>query len=108
MTDALILSSVILQKATRKPPRHSGSGYLAGSFPDGITKVEGVPASASVRVLLRAPDGEPWDSMVIATTQSAPDGTWIVGNLDPSMRYDVVVRHAGFNDLILSNVTPKT
>lgn len=83
-----------------------GSGYLAGEFPAGITTVEGVPASAQVRVLLRAADGSPADGDVVATTMSATDGTWRVEGLDTTRRYDVVGRKDGFNDVIVSNVKP--
>ena len=88
------------------PP--SGEGYLAGDFPDGITKIEGVPGSATVRVLYRPGPGLPGDGVVIAEVQSNPDGTWRVDGLNTALRYDVVCRHGGYNDSILSNVTPAT
>lgn len=84
------------------PPGH---GYLAGSFPDGITSVEGTPSPAIIRVLHRAP-GFPFDGVVVAETTSAPDGTWLVEGLDHTLKYDVICRHEGYNDMILSNVSP--
>lgn len=83
-----------------------GKGYLAGTFPDGITSVEGIPSSAEIRVLLRRSPGEAGDGAVVAVVQSASDGTWAVEGLNPNFRYDVVCRHEGYNDMILSNVIP--
>ncbi|MDH1865739.1 hypothetical protein N5D83_02760 [Pseudomonas chengduensis] len=85
-----------------------GNGYLAGEFPDGITKIEGVPGPATIRILYRPGQGFPGDGMVVAEVQSAADGTWRVDGLDPAMQFDVVCRHGGYNDSILSNVTPAT
>lgn len=83
----------------------TGTGFLAGEFPSGTT-VEGVPTQAEVRVLWRSPAGHPSDGILVAKTQSAPDGTWRVGGLSPDLRYDVVGRKDGFNDVIVSNVQP--
>lgn len=83
-----------------------GAGYLSGEFPGGTTTVEGVPTQAEVRVLWRGPAGHPSDGVLVAKTQSAPDGTWRVGGLNPNLRYDVVGRKDGFNDVIASNVQP--
>lgn len=77
-----------------------GSGFLAGEFPGGITTVDGVPGPAQIRVLHRA-TGE-----VVAETTSAFDGTWRVDGLNPNMRFDVVGRKDGFNDVIVANVQP--
>ena len=87
-------------------PMYRGSGFLAGSFPSGLVTVEGVPAEAEVRVLWRSQPGVFGDGVLVATTQSAPDGTWAVTGLSTTMRFDVVARHAGFNDVIMSDVTP--
>lgn len=84
-----------------------GSGYLSGSFPGGITTVDSVPTSASVRILYRPNSGEPGDGVLVAEVQSAPDGTWRVDGLNPALRYDVVGRKAGLKDVIMSNVQPK-
>lgn len=84
----------------------SGYGYLAGRFPDGITTVEGVPVSATVRILHRPTAGELGDGVVVAEVQSAPDGSWQVAGLNPDLRYDVVGRKEGFNDVIMANVKP--
>ena len=84
-----------------------GPGYLAGTFPGGITTVDAVPTSATVRILYRPAAGAPGDGVLVAETQSAPDGTWRVDGLNPSLRYDVVGRKAGLKDVIMSNVQPK-
>lgn len=84
-----------------------GNGYLAGEFPDGITTVGGAPVAATVRVLYRPEAGEPGDGVVVAEVQSDPDGTWRVDGLNTALKYDVVGRKSGFNDVIMSNVQPK-
>lgn len=84
-----------------------GSGYLAGSFPGGITTVDGVPTAATVRVLYRPGPGQPGDGALVAEVQSAADGSWRVDDLDPALKFDVVGRKAWFNDVIMSNVSPK-
>lgn len=83
-----------------------GLGYFAGSFPDGLTTIKGVPVSASVRVLLRTPIQGYGDGVVVATTQSAPDGTWLIEGLHTHLKYDVVARYNGEKDVIMSNVSP--
>lgn len=84
----------------------SGVGYLAGQFPDGITTVEGVPVNATVRVLLRTVAGHPGDGSLVAEVESAPDGTWRVDGLPTGFKYDVVGRKAGFNDVIMADISP--
>ena len=83
-----------------------GTGFLAGECPGGITTVEGVPAQAEVRVLWRGPVGHPSDGILVAKTQSAPDGTWRVDGQDPALKFDVVGRKDGFNDVIMADVSP--
>lgn len=85
-----------------------GNGYLAGTYPDGITKVDGVPVSAEVRVLLRYPVGGFGDGSVVAKTVSNPDGTWLISGLPVNLKYDVVARLNGEKDVIMSNITPAT
>lgn len=99
-------SSAVTRVLSTSEVRVRGAGYLAGSFPNGITTVEGVPVSAQVRVLLRMPSGDLGDGQVVAFTTSAADGTWNVSGLDPNLRYDVIARKAGQNDVIASNVAP--
>ena len=83
-----------------------GDGYLAGEFPDGITTVEGAPVSATVRILCRPEADALGDGVVVAQVQSAPDGTWRVDGLNPALKYDVVGRKNGHNDVIMANVSP--
>ena len=90
-----------------RPLPPPGNGYLAGEFPGGITTVDAVPVSATVRVLYRPASGTPGDGLLIAEVESAPDGTWRVDGLNPALRYDVVGRKAGLKDVIMSNVQPK-
>ncbi len=91
--------------AGRLPAR--GNGYLAGTYPGGITTVDGVPVKATVRVLYRPASDALGDGAVVAEVQSAVDGTWRVDGLDPSLKFDVVGRKLGFNDVIAANVSPK-
>lgn len=113
MTAGVLATTVLPSPATGRrvvfgmpPVIPRGTGFLAGEFPGGITTLEGVPTQAEVRVLWRGPAGHPSDGVLVAKTQSAPDGTWRVGGLNPSLRYDVVGRKDGFNDVIVSNVHP--
>lgn len=68
---------------------------------------EWVLTAATVRVLYRPDSGEPGDGAVVAETQSAPDGTWRVDGLNPALKYDVVGRKSGHNDVIMANVSPE-
>lgn len=86
--------------------KFTGNGYLAGDYPGGITTVEGTPVGALVRVIFRDTAGSIYDGVVVAEARSAPDGTWRVDGLNPNLRYDVVGRKSGFNDVIVSNVQP--
>lgn len=89
------------------PMPAKGVGYLSGKYPGGVTTVDGTPVAATVRVLYRPASGSLGDGALMAEVQSAPDGTWRVDGLDPSLKYDVVGRKAGFNDVIMANVSPK-
>lgn len=84
----------------------TGDGYLAGEYPGGTTTVEGVPVSATVRILYRPESGQAGDGALVAQVQSAPDGTWRVEGLRTDLLYDVVGRKEGFNDVIVAGVTP--
>lgn len=89
------------------PRLRTGSGYLAGEFPSGITSIDGVPTPAEIRVLLHTSSGQYADGIVVAVTHSSPAGEWLVEGIPMEFTYDVVCRHADFNDLIWSNVVPK-
>ncbi|WP_295977994.1 hypothetical protein [uncultured Variovorax sp.] len=86
----------------------SGAGYLAGESPDGTTTVQGVPQSAVVRILYRPVSAAPGDGVVVAEVVSAADGTWRVDGLNPALKFDVVGRKNGHNDVIVANVSPST
>lgn len=92
---------------SQTPRPAKGAGYLSGTYPGGVTTVDGVPVAATVRVLYRPASGSLGDGALMAEVQSATDGTWRVDGLDPSLKYDVVGRKAGFNDVIIANVSPK-
>lgn len=80
-----------------------GLGYLAGEFPNGVTSRLDIPVSATIRVFHTNDQGQ---AGKVAEVVSASDGTWIVDNLDPTKQFDVICSLAGFNDLILSKVSP--
>lgn len=108
MTNYVLRSPAVFKKrkaAMTKPVKNfHGVGYFGGDYPDGVIKIDGVPGVAEVRVIWR---GAGWfDGFVVATTQSSPAGTWRVSGLNPNLKYDVVVRKDGFNDQIMSNVSP--
>lgn len=92
--------------ATVGRKKFTGNGYLAGEFPYGITTVEGAPVSATVRILYRPKTGTLYDGVVVAEVQSEPNGSWQVTGLNPDLRYDVVGRLAGRNDVVMANVKP--
>jgi len=94
----------ISNRMTGKP--QAGNGYLAGSFPDGIASVGGVPTVATIRIHLRAQSGAAGDGMLVAQVDSAPDGSWRVDGLDPALSFDIIGRKEGFNDVIVANVRP--
>lgn len=86
--------------------KKAGAGSLAGSFPEGITRLEGAPVSAQVRVYWENPkDG----SLVLAgSTVSGADGVWEIGNLDATKTFIVRGSLAGHNDVVSVGVTPHT
>lgn len=84
-----------------------GPGFLAGEPPLGGTITgAGIPVSATVRILLRGKPGDLSDGMVVREVVSAPNGAWLVDNLDPDLRYDVVGRKSGYADVMVSNLKP--
>lgn len=87
------------------PFERNDVGYLAGTYPDGTTTVEGIPVSATVRVLVRNP-GKASDGFVVMELVSAADGTWRADGLNPALKFDVVGRKDGHNDVIVANVSP--
>lgn len=88
-----------------KLPRN-GNGYFAGTYPNGLTTIKGAPVSANVRVILRSTVDGYGDGTVVAKVKSAADGTWCVDNLPINLKYDVIARYAGENDVIMSDVSP--
>lgn len=81
----------------------TGLGSFAGSFPDGVTSVEGVPAPADVFVRARAP-GTPFDGAVVGRATSSASGEWSIGNVAEDVPFDVVARKDGECDVVKSDV----
>lgn len=108
LADVTVTKAAKYKKAFTPPPQMffaGGAGYLSGEYPGGTTTVEGVPTEADVRVLYRNP-ASAVDGVVLARATSAAAGTWQITGLNPDLRYDVVGRKDGFNDVIVSNVQP--
>lgn len=104
-TPIMVLNDRVKRKDLRLGLVGNTGGHLSGDYPDGITKIDGVPGPAIIRILVRSID--PFiDGMIVAQTVSGIDGTWRVEGLDSGLRYDVVCRKGGFNDMILSDVSP--
>jgi len=105
-SNSTITCTSVMATIAHKNLPNRGSGYLSGEYPDGITTIEGVPVSAEVRVLVRGEFGDDLDGSVVNTAMSAADGTWTIEGLNPDLKYDVVVRKEGYNDVMVANVSP--
>lgn len=88
-----------------EPDFPTGNGWLESNFPENITNIDGTPVSAVVRVIIRS-DNKQIDGRVVASVKSGQDGMWRVDGLHPNLKYDVVSRLGGYNDIIYSNITP--
>ena len=85
--------------------RGDGAGSFAGAFPDGVTSVEGVPASAEVIIRARAP-GTALDGVEVARAVSSSAGEWLVPSMPETGEFDVVARKEGECDVVKSSVAP--
>ena len=84
-----------------------GNGLLSGSFPlSMITQGGNLPSQADIRILYRPEQGAGGDGYVVATTTCNADGTWQVSGLDENLKFDIVARIPGYNDVIISDVQP--
>lgn len=106
MADGYIAKYKTLSRAVRFVPA-GGAGLLSGSFPlSMLTNGGNLPSQAEIRILYRPNTGDIGDGVVVATTTCNTDGTWQVANLNESLKYDIVARIPGFNDVIISDVQP--
>lgn len=98
------MSAIIGHGALKGPTVSTGgTGYIAGTAP-GIVTVNGLPAAREIEIrdrTTRAP---------IFVGSSKPDGTYRLGGLNPSRKYDVLARdwQNVYNDVIRANITPAT
>lgn len=84
-----------------------GDGLLSGSFPLSMLTNEGnLPSQAEIRILYRPNTGDLGDGYVVATTTCNADGTWQVSGLDEDLKFDIVARIPGYNDVLISDVQP--
>lgn len=100
----VLLGPVIVAQTPVRPEK--GNGFLSSSFPDNVTRLDGVPHKMEVRVLYRPKSWAVADGIVVAITNSSDSGQWRVNNLNPQYKYDVVFRYTGYKDEIVSDVTP--
>lgn len=87
-------------------PDFTGPGFFAGEAPDGLTTVAGTPTSASVRVYWRDPADSQAPGALVASTQSAADGTWQIAGLNPALRYVVRAQKSQFDDVTVVGAAP--
>lgn len=80
-------------------------GHISGDYPAGISTLEGVPTSADITVLTRAP-GMDWDAMPVRRVKSGDDGVWRAEGIDPGLRYRVIADKQGYNSVISDNIKP--
>lgn len=84
----------------------SGGGVLSSNYPNAIVTDKGVPTSSLITITLRCSFSEMLDGLVVARTTSAQDGTWLVGNLNQLLSFNVISSKLGRNDVIVSDVNP--
>ena len=95
--------------ALARKPLFGKEGLLSGSFPlSMVTQGGNLPSQAEIRILYRPNTGELGDGVVVATTTCNADGTWQVLGLDENLKYDIVARIPGYNDVLISDVQPVT
>lgn len=87
-------------------PDFTGPGFFAGEAPDGLTTIAGTPTSASVRVYWRDPADPQAPDVLVASTQSAADGTWQISDLNPALRYVVRAQKSQFDDVTVVGAAP--
>ena len=87
-------------------PNFTGSGFFAGEAPDGLTTIAGTPTSASVRVYWRDSADPDAPDVLVASTQSAADGTWQIAGLNPALRYVVRAQKSQFDDVTVVGAAP--
>lgn len=81
-----------------KPP--TGSAILSG-------KLSGpIPLNATIRILYRPEAGTSGDGVLVAMVPVDASGSWQVSGLKPDLKYDVIARREGYNDVITANVSP--
>lgn len=84
--------------ARGKPP--TGSAILSG-------KLSGpIPLNATVRILYRPDADALGDGVLVAMAPVDATGSWQVSGLKADLKYDVVARREGYNDVITANVSP--
>lgn len=84
-----------------------GHGILSGTFPLSLlTNGGNLPSQSDIRILYRPESGDFGDGLVVATTTCDVDGTWQVSELNEDLKFDIVARIPGFNDVIISDVQP--
>lgn len=86
-------------------PDFTGNGVLAGAN-DALTRVAGVPISATVRVYWQNPADPDAPPVLVAATTSSASGHWRVDGLNPLIPYLVVASKPYFDDVAVSGCYP--
>lgn len=98
----LFLGTEVDSDSYQREPPWRGSGYIAGTSPDGLVTFNGAPAVRDL-VLFDRDTGH-----LCAVTTSGIDGTYLFPGLNENRLFDVVARggDSSENDLIAARVTP--
>lgn len=98
ITERGLPAALAIQARRGKPP--TGSAILSG-------KLSGpIPLNATIRILYRPEAGALGDGVLVAMVPVDATGSWQVSGLKADLKYDVVARREGYNDVITANVSP--
>lgn len=80
-----------------------GLGYIAGTAPNGLVTVNGVPSGREIELRHRI------SRQVVAVSLSHPDGTYRFDRVSINETFDVIGRDwsGTYNDVIVSRVKPE-
>lgn len=95
------MARMLYDHPLRRRNLFDGPGFIAGIAP-GLVTVQDAPAAREVEVRHRN------SRIVVATTFSAPDGTFVVHRLDPALEFDVIARdwQRNWQDVIVGAIKP--
>lgn len=93
---------VLPATARRELPPYGGTGFIAGTSPDGLVTFNGAGAVRTLDLFDRA------TNIYLVSTVSASDGTYLFNHLNTAMVFDVRARGSSSteNDVIAARITP--